>query len=103
MKFKSLAIGACLILALASCRKDVDTTKNLLPDGNYRTSLIDPTSWTLGTLTATSTDPSQLLIANASLLPLNATLSGNKVFKCNNPEIFTGNGWLMQNARTDAT
>lgn len=91
---------ACL-LAFASCKKKIDTSKNLI-QGKYRTSLIDPTNWTLGLLPV-SADPALQILPNTELQPLNVVLSGNKIFKCNNPEIFTGNGWLMQNSRTDAT
>ncbi|MFD2285933.1 DUF3370 family protein [Pedobacter petrophilus] len=101
MKSKFLPLMLVCLAAFASCKKKIDTSKNLV-QGKYRTSLIDPTNWTLGPLSV-STDPALQVLPNAELQPLNVVLSGNKIFKCNNPEIFTGNGWLMQSSRTDAT
>lgn len=60
------------------------------------------TSWTSGLLPITS-DVTQHILPNIALLPLNVVKSGPPVFKSNNPEIFRGNGWLMQNSRTDAS
>lgn len=59
-------------------------------------------SWSPGTLPV-STDPAKQVLPNERLLPLNVTLGGAKIYKSNNPEIFRGNGWLMQNSRTDAS
>lgn len=42
-------------------------------------------------------------VADDQLAPLTIAAGGNKFWKSNNPEIFTGTGWLMQNSRTDAT
>jgi hypothetical protein len=76
----------------AQVRRQTDAVS---PMAYYTTS-----NWLPGTLPA-SGNPSQLIVPNASLLPLNVSLSGSAVFKSNNPEIFTGNGWLMQNSHTD--
>lgn len=59
-------------------------------------------TWTAGTLPAT-TNPAQQGLPNDQLKPLGVTLAGASIFKSNNPEIFRGNGWLMQHARTDAS
>jgi hypothetical protein len=59
-------------------------------------------SWITGTLPVTGAPASQI-IPNTSLNSLNVVKGGSPIYVSNNPEIFTGNGWLMQNARTDAT
>jgi hypothetical protein len=64
--------------------------------------LIGTTEWNSGLLPVTS-DVTQHILPDLSLKPLGVTLSGPKMYVSNNPEQFTGNGWLMQNARTDAT
>lgn len=53
--------------------------------------------WTFGTLTANEK------LADDKLAPLTITLGGPKFWKSNNPEIYTGTGWLMQNSRRDAS
>ncbi|PWS26310.1 hypothetical protein DHW03_16115 [Pedobacter yonginense] len=101
MRLKTLHVLLFCSALTVSCKKQIDTSKNFV-DGKFRTSLIDPTSWTIGPLTS-STDPAAQILPNAELQPLNVVYGGNKIFKCNNPEIFTGNGWLMQTSRTDAS
>ncbi len=51
--------------------------------------------WTNGALSSSIVSP-------ANLKPLGGDLSGSSIWKSNNPEVFRGNGWLMQNSRTDA-
>lgn len=58
--------------------------------------------WTTGLLPVT-TNVAQHILPDEQLKPLGVTLSGSRMYVSNNPEIFTGNGWLMQNSRTDAT
>lgn len=70
-------------------------------------------SWQPDPVTPAAQDPSQVwytgtLAANSkvddnNLAPLTIAASGNKFWKSNNPEIFTGTGWLMENSRTDTT
>lgn len=71
---------------------------------------IPTTDWTTGAMpdtsgngTPTTTNLKQLLIANANLKPLGVTLGGPNLIVCNNPERFTGDGWLFQHSYTDAT
>ncbi|MES3021237.1 MAG: DUF3370 family protein [Pseudomonadota bacterium] len=40
-------------------------------------------------------------VADNLLSPLSIEFGGHKAWKSNNPEIFNGPGWLMQNSRTD--
>jgi hypothetical protein len=60
-------------------------------------------SWITGTLPATSANPANLIVPNSGLCNLSVTKAGSPIYVSNNPEIYTGNGWLMQNARTDAS
>ena len=71
---------------------------------------IPTTDWTVGAMpdttgngTPTTTNLKQLLIVNANLKPLGITLGGTNLIVCNNPERFTGDGWLYQHSYTDAT
>ena len=41
-------------------------------------------------------------VADDNLSPITFSLGGNKIWKSNNPEIFNGTGWLMQNSRVDS-
>jgi hypothetical protein len=41
-------------------------------------------------------------VADNRLAPMTLTFGGGKFWKSNNPEIFNGTGWLMQNSRSDA-
>ena len=63
---------------------------------------ITTAEWTPGLLPIT-TDVTQHILPDVQLKPLLPVYSGAKMYVSNNPEIFTGNGWLMQNSRTDAT
>jgi Protein of unknown function (DUF3370) len=67
-----------------------DWTSGLMPD-------------TTGSGTPTTAILNNLIIANANLKPLNVTLGGPKILVSNNPEKFTGDGWLVQHNRVDAT
>jgi hypothetical protein len=58
---------------------------------------------TTGNGTPTTTNLKQLVIANNDLEPLGVTLGGSNLIVCNNPERFTGDGWLFQHSFTDAT
>lgn len=71
------------------------TTKSLTARSTF-TAAIAATDWTAGTL-------STPIVALNNLKPLGGALAGNPVWKSNNPEVFYGDGWLMQNARVDAT
>ena len=71
---------------------------------------IPTTDWTSGAMpdttgngTPTTTNLKQLLIANVNLKPLDVTLGGPNLIVCNNPERFTGDGWLFQHSYTDPT
>lgn len=63
---------------------------------------ISASEWTLGLMPVTP-DVTQHILPDVQLKPLTPIYSGAKMYVSNNPEIFTGNGWLMQNSRTDAT
>lgn len=99
------------ILLTTSCKKEVrrEAAADADSDGMVTDIQREPqpqafttANWTAGALPVT-TNPLQLIVPNDRLLPLGVTLGGAKIYKSNNPEIFRGNGWLMQNSRTDAT
>jgi hypothetical protein len=71
---------------------------------------INMNEWTTGLLpdttgsgTPTTAILNQLIIGNTSLKPLGITLAGSPLLVSNNPERFTGDGWLMQHNRVDPT
>jgi hypothetical protein len=103
---QSTAFALLLLAGMApACKKNLaPRNENTgLPSAKLSTQLAYTTSnWTPGLLPAT-TDPAQMIVPNSALLPLGVTRGGSKIFKSNNPEIFRGNGWLMQTSRTDAT
>jgi hypothetical protein len=102
-------------------------TASSAADGHYRASLDNPmpgcafttgyfytghVAWVADPV-APAADPAQVWyfgslganekVADDRLAPLSVTLGGSKFWKSNNPEIFNGTGWLMQNSRTDAS
>lgn len=109
-----MTVFGLIMFCLLSCKKNTSDHSSGIND-SYSTirrqtnsinvvplSYYTISNWTAGSLPSSGT-PSELIVPNSSLLPLNVSLSGNPVFKSNNPEIFTDNGWLMQNSRTDPT
>lgn len=72
------------------------------PGSNLVARTVNATEWTAGLMPVT-TDITQHILPDTKLKPLDILLSGPKLYVSNNPEQFTGNGWLMQNSRTDAT
>ncbi len=104
MKKNILALTILISFLNFSCHKNIVETI-LVEDAVNQMPLagvaVNTSAWTSGSLPIT-TDITQQILPTTSLLPLNVSYSGNKIFKCNNPEIVRGNGWLMQNARTDA-
>lgn len=87
-------------------KKNTATFDNLpAPPGNYTTA-----DWTNGLMPDTTgsgpinnTILNNLIIANSNLKPLNVVLGGPQMLVSNNPEKFSGTGWLMQHNRVDAT
>lgn len=103
---KNTCTTVCLAMLLFSaCSKNnlLSNTPSTSQDNIVGPSAGSVISWTTGTLPATSTDPANLIVPNSGLCNLTITKSGSPIYASNNPEIFTGNGWLMQNSRTDAT
>lgn len=79
-----------------------DLKKEKEGNSNLAARTISSFEWTTGLMPVT-TDVTQHILPDAQLKPLTPVYSGAKMYVSNNPEIFTGNGWLMQNSRTDAT
>lgn len=102
MKNYQTCLSVLLAFVLNSCSKNNEKPiENIIPVNKVEATY-DIGNWTLGLLYSGS-DPTQLILPNAQLLSLNVNKGGNKIYKCNNPEIFTSTGWLMQNSHTDAT
>lgn len=117
MKLTVLIIITGLAVAVTQLKSKLNNelpanknTKTLLnyqpaPFGTYTAA-----DWTTGLMPdTTGSGPinnavlNNLIIANASLKPLNVVLGGPKLLVSNNPEKFSGTGWLMQHNRVDPT
>jgi hypothetical protein len=104
MKKNILILTALLSFLNFACHKnalEITTAEDVAIEIPLAGLAITSSAWTAGALPIT-TDVTQQIVPTTSLLLLNISYSGNKIFKCNNPEIVRGNGWLMQNSRTDA-
>jgi Protein of unknown function (DUF3370) len=110
--FKRLSSCLVVALTLSACQSQPDQNPNIggsvadelpattpLETGetpHLQTQAIASSAWTSGALTTS-------IVPVTSLKNLEGGLSGSRIWKSNNPEVIKGNGWLMQNARTDAT
>ncbi|WP_340063838.1 hypothetical protein [Ascidiimonas aurantiaca] len=93
-----------MFLVMISCEKNgvtQDVYQDELSIDNVNSTVLS-SGWINGSLPQSGA-PSQLIVPDAQLNDLNVVRSGPAVYKSNNPEIFQGNGWLMQSARTDAS
>jgi Protein of unknown function (DUF3370) len=81
--------------AATAAKKEKKTT------GSFASRTVNSNEWRNGLMPVTS-DVTKHILPDTSLKFLYPALSGTRSFVSNNPEIFTGNGWLMQNSRTDA-
>jgi len=84
----TLTLGACGQLP-SERASDAGTTLQPLA--------LTTSDWTSGTLSSSTS-----IVPVSQLKPLPGGPGGNAIWKSNNPEIFRGSGWLMQNARQDA-
>ena len=110
--FKRLSSCVIVTILLSACQSQPSANPNLggpIADELPATSPLEPTEtarlapqaiavsdWTSGALTTG-------IVPLTSLKNLEGGLSGSRIWKSNNPEVIRGDGWLMQNARTDAT
>ena len=110
--FKRLSYCVVLTLALSACQSQSSVNPNVggsVADTLPTSSPLEPTEtarlspqaitsgdWTSGALTTA-------IVPLPNLKNLEGGLSGSRIWKSNNPEVIKGDGWLMQNARTDAT
>lgn len=121
MKTSSLFVNlfACTGILTAFIYRPVNN--NLAPgDGllqpSFKNAVYSPSgtitssAWTIGAMpdttgsgTPTTAILKQLVIPNNNLKPLGITLGGPNLLVSNNPERFTGDGWLMQHNRADPT
>lgn len=103
-KNTSLLYFSCsALLITGACQKQKTAPQNEVQSSSLTKTQAAFTTlnWTSGTLYQ-GTNPSLQIVPNTALYPLSVSKSGSKIYKCNNSEIFSGNGWLMQNSRTDA-
>jgi hypothetical protein len=96
MKMRSIFLAAMLYAALIHETKAQTT----IPASQWTAGAMPDTT---GNGTPTTTNLKQLVIPNANLNPLTVTLGGPNLIVCNNPERFTGDGWLFQHSYTNAT
>ncbi|MEH0152505.1 DUF3370 family protein [Limibacter armeniacum] len=85
-------------LFLNACHQEEQLQQeiNEQPDAQHNLRMaVSQSDWTAGSISG--------IVPQDQLEDLGGGLSGNKIWKSNNPEIFRGTGWLMQNSRTDAT
>lgn len=99
-----------VLLWSTSNAQTINDRKNKIKTTTVAARTIAGNEWTAGAMpdtagngTPTTTNLKQLVIANANLQPLGVTLGGPNLIVCNNPERFTGDGWLFQHSYTDAT
>jgi Protein of unknown function (DUF3370) len=86
---------------LQDTAQETGIKKNKTTESTFAARTVTVSEWTAGLLPVT-TNVTQHILPDNQLKPLEPTYSGDKMYVSNNPEIFTGNGWLMQNSRTDA-
>lgn len=107
MKKQILIIGISFSTMFISCSKPNDDSSVITEKPNsvvfdYKKAIVPATQWTSNVLPVDG-NPTLQIVPNASLKPLNVTLSGNPMYKSNNPESITGDGWVMQNSRIHPT
>lgn len=99
MKRPLQILAAGLGIALFGCQPDAEMQQAMEQaagrPSNLRQESITAASWNSGLL-------STAVVPLDKLQPISDAVSGSNIWKSNNPEIFKGNGWLMQNARTDS-
>jgi hypothetical protein len=112
MKLKLVTVTAflCAVINHYTNAQTVSHRKNNQTNTTVASRTIAANEWTTGAMpdttgngTPTTANLKQLLIANTNLKPLGVTLGGPNLIVCNNPERFTGDGWLFQHSYTDAT
>lgn len=109
---RKLFLGIITVSVLIACKKQtaqeeitnpqVQERKEKDNNSSVASRTVFPAEWTAGLMPVT-TDVTQHIISDLELKPLYVTLSGPQMYVSNNPEQFTGNGWLMQNSRNDIT
>lgn len=104
MKKTMVIVSAAAILCACSKKNLTETVKNANEQTSPTTEAGATITWNMGTLPANSNNAADLIVPNNLLCNLGVAKTGSPIYVSNNPEVITGsNGWLMQNARTDAT
>jgi hypothetical protein len=114
--FTSLLVFTCALTAFVYAPKNnIFILSNTVQQKSLNsplntTATIPASEWTTdampdttGSGTPTTAILQQLLIPNTSLKPMNIVPAGPNILVSNNPERFTGDGWLMQHNRVDPT
>jgi hypothetical protein len=105
MKAKELLLTTLLSAVLFSCSNEESIITNTMAVEKKNTARMQTqilstelvaTDWISGNLST------QIVPLN-NLKHIEGNLSGTPIWKSNNPEVVTGNGWLMQNARVDSS
>ncbi len=89
---RQAVISLCLFGLLASCTEETVVPQVAGPKAPLASSPIVHSDFTSGTLASNSKVPDN------SLHKPTTYIGGNKIYVSNNPEIFKGEGWLMNNA-----
>ncbi|PWJ41893.1 DUF3370 family protein [Sediminitomix flava] len=100
MKRASLAISMMIgLLSLSACHEESQLQQEIndqIPSqSSHLRSAVTQADWTPGSISS--------IVPLDQLEDLGGQPTEKEVWKSNNPEIFRGTGWLMQNSRTDAT
>ncbi|TDO97000.1 DUF3370 family protein [Flavobacterium sp. 245] len=103
MQTKKILLSGLFSLLLFSCSNEEASvatnsaaTSKTTAKMQAQNLALTATDWTSGSL-------STAIVPVNNLKHLEGDLSGTPIWKSNNPEVIKGNGWLMQNARTDST
>ncbi len=103
MQTKKILVAGLLSLMLFSCSNEealVETQSAATTKGTAKMQVqnlaLTASDWTSGNLSTS-------IVPVNNLKYLEGDLSGIPIWKSNNPEVIKGDGWLMQNARTDST
>lgn len=111
MKLQTIIAAAMVYTTLLQpAQAQISPLKKNPQQPQFTARTIGTAEWTTGAMpdttgngTPTTANLKQLVIPNANLKPLGVTLGGPNLIVCNNPERFTGDGWLFQHSYTDAT
>ncbi|REE01177.1 DUF3370 family protein [Marinoscillum furvescens] len=89
-------VFSVVLLVFSACeQEEVGQMPKFQEVAGAVSSTIPASSWQSGSISS--------IVPPDELEDLGGQLEGTNIWKSNNPEIFRGTGWLMQNSRTDAS